>query len=114
MDQLGGIVLEVHGGDIVFIPAGWWHAATNITDTIAWGDCVINFSNIKAVMSCYRERQEEFEKVCLDIKQLLEVMAEKATTYETIATLLSSLELDLDEFASIKKTLQRNMRSLMR
>jgi hypothetical protein len=112
MERIGGMVLIVSEGDIIFIPAGWWHAATNITDTIAWGNSIINFSNIKAVLSCYRERPEEFERVYLDIKVLLEVMVERATTYETVATLLSSLQ--SGEFPFIWQTLQQKMGNLIK
>jgi hypothetical protein len=42
-------------------------------------------------------------EVCLNVKQLLKVMAEKATTYETIVTLLSSLEPDPDEFTPTRR-----------
>lgn len=112
IEALGGMALIVNQGDIIFIPAGWWHAATNVTDTIAWGDSIINFSNIKAVLSCYRERPGEFVGVHLDMKTLLEVMVEKANTYETIATLLSSLK--PGEFPSIKETLHTKMMSVMK
>jgi hypothetical protein len=112
IEEIGGMVLIVYEGDIIFIPAGWWHATTNVTDTIAWGNSIINFSNIKDVLSCYRERPEEFEQVYLDIRMLLEVMVEKATTYETVATLLGSLK--PGEFPFIWQILQEKMGSLIK
>ena len=111
IEELGGMVLELHEGDIVFIPAGWWHAATNVTNTIAWGDSIINFSNIKDVLSCYKERPEEFQRIQLNVKQLLQVMKNKATTLKTISTLL---KLNLAKFSAIKKALQKKMKKLLK
>jgi hypothetical protein len=112
IERLGGMVIALHEGDIVFIPAGWWHAATNITDTIAWGDSIINFSNIKAVLSCYRERPEEFKRTCLNMKDLLDLMVKRATTIEEIAILLGLLQ--PNEFPQVKQNLQKKMKAFLK
>jgi len=44
-----GLVIKFCAGEGIFIPAGWWHAATNVTDTIAWRDSLVNASNISVV-----------------------------------------------------------------
>jgi hypothetical protein len=61
IQNLSGLRIQIKAGEITFIPSGWWHAATNISETVAWGNSIINFSNINKVILAHFDRSSEFK-----------------------------------------------------
>jgi len=49
LNELNAIVYDVNEGDTLFIPSGWFHIVRNLEMSIAWGDSIINSSNILKV-----------------------------------------------------------------
>lgn len=91
--QTNGLVVQVQEGETIFIPSGWWHAALNLTDTIAWGDAVINITNINRVGSSYVLDPKPFQDIGLDMEKLLEFGVCQAFTLDHVAILYNTLQL---------------------
>ena len=53
--------LEVtqHAGDLVFVPAGWWHLVLNLTDTLAVTQNYVNHVNLVRVLKFLRDKPDQ-------------------------------------------------------
>jgi ribosomal protein L16 Arg81 hydroxylase len=91
--KYNGMALVLEANEIIFIPFGWWHHAINLSDTLAWRDSLINFSNIKQVILRFNENEEEFVSNGIDLKTLLNHMVNEAQSAEEIGCIFDALTL---------------------
>jgi len=97
IEKLNGMVLLLHETEMIFIPALWWHAATNVSNTVAWGNSVINYSNIQQVVEIFLQKPHEFMDMSLDFEQLISTMVSLANSLEHTVDMMHALDLLLQK-----------------
>lgn len=55
---------EVHSGELIFIPSGWWHSVLNIEESVAITQNVVSSENLARVLDFLpkKEKQDLFQR----------------------------------------------------
>ena len=99
----------VCAGEALFIPAGWWHCALNLEDTIAVTAKFASAANLLKVLKCLKTRNADLISGCPP--------AERASLYDRFVCALREQcpevlrEWDACEEATASARLGRNARS---
>lgn len=87
-----GMAIKIKKGEGIFIPAGWWHAAINVTDTIAWGDSFINASNIDTVTKIWIENPGEFKGIGIKFPSFILSIANQVESKEDLMLIWMAIQ----------------------